>query len=131
MPRSRRKKRKGQSSRRREPKLEFSSFSLGDTDPDAFKKTLLEAARQSVEDFPKTLEKIKGLLRDRDPIGFLASVAMYSLQSFVDAHGNQSRPSIALEQHHVELLQAVLLTLPPSEWGVMPVTADLVEVLYP
>jgi hypothetical protein len=88
------------------------------------------AAKARVEEFPKVLEKLKGLFRDREPIGIVAAATMYGLQGFVSAQGVYQKSPMAVEQHHVELLQAVLLMIPAKEWGSKPVTADVMESVY-
>ncbi|MGO9546731.1 MAG: hypothetical protein ACLPPF_18285 [Rhodomicrobium sp.] len=128
MTRTRKSRRKVQPTNTKPPKLEMSSFSIADHD--TFSRTLKESAQHSVDDFPKTLENLKDLFRDREPTGIVASVAMYSLWRFVDAQGRHQKSPMRLEQHHVELLQAILLMIPAEEWGLKPVTADVMQAVY-
>ncbi len=98
-------------------KIEFFEFSI---DPDKhaeFKANLLEAARAGVAEFPNHLALIKDQLKDSDALGILASLASYGLRAYVSDKGVEQpkKGSIDVEQHHAELLQAILLTIPPEE----------------
>ncbi len=55
---------------------------------------------------------------------------MYGLSRLIDAQGASEKLPIALQQHHIELLQAVLLTVPASEWGASPALADALEMIH-
>src|SRR4030095_8872512 len=130
MPRSHKKKRKAQSSSTKLPKLQLSPMSLGGADHEAFRNALLAAAKASLEDFPRILERLREIFRNRHPLSVVATAAIYGLASFIDAQGSRERSSIALQQHHVELLQAVLLTVPANEWGADPDMADAMEMIH-
>ena len=110
--------------------MEFSRFSLGEASHAQFKKAILDAAKARVGEFPKTLELLKDRFRNHEPTGIMASFAMYALQVFLDAQGRTRRSPLNIEQHHVELLQAVLLMIPPKQWGSFPVTPPVMESVY-
>jgi hypothetical protein len=60
------------------------------------------------------------VLREKYPPGILAVMASYGLQSAISDDGAAKRLNSQLEQHHVELLQALTLMLPFAEWGGLP-----------
>lgn len=70
-------------------KLELSSFSVGGADHDAFVNAVKVAANASVEEFPKTLEKLKELFREREPIGIVAAAAIYGLYGRLHRSGQE------------------------------------------
>jgi len=128
--RSRKRKQKARSTNAKPSELQVTSFSIPEAEHDTFKSTLQKAAQANVDDFPKTLDKLKGLFRDREPTGILASAAMYNLWRFVDSQGVHQKSRVHLDQHHIELLQAVLLMIPAEEWGAKPVTADVMQAVF-
>lgn len=111
-------------------KVEMTSFGVPSEDHAAFKEAVLAAATAGVAEFPKMLERFGKLFRDRDPMGMIASLAMYSLSGFVTARGEFKKSSRDIEQHHVELLQAVMMMVPAKEWGKNPPMADVMQVLH-
>jgi hypothetical protein len=132
MQKNRRHRKRQRASTRREDSsgVEFSTFSISDGNHEHFKKALLNAARETVAAFPTVLELLKDHFRNRDPTGIMASFSMYGLQVSVDAQGRTRKLSPNLEQHHAELLQAVLLTIPSKQWGSFPVSPDIMESVY-
>jgi hypothetical protein len=110
-------------------RLSFETFSIGEKDHPAFKAAMMEAARAGVDAFPTTLERIKEQLRRHDPVGIMASLAGYSLLTSVGQDGAKSKPPTDIMQHHAELLQAIILTIPPDEWGSAPVTPAVMQTV--
>lgn len=87
-------------------------------EPAVIRAALLEMAEQKINEFPKLIEAILQVLREKYPPHILAVVAGYGLQVGVTDEGvAANRLSSTLEQHHVEVLQALTLTLPHEEWG--------------
>jgi len=128
--RDRRRKKQSQATSNKPVKVEMSSFGVPVADYAAFKEAVLAAAKAGVDEFPKVLERFGRLFRDRDPMGMIASISMYSLMGFVTDEGVSKKRSSDIEQHHVELLQAVMMSVPGEEWGTNPPTADAVQVLH-
>jgi len=56
-------------------------------------------------------------------------VAHYGLQVLVDHDGSTRHPS-KLEQHHVELLQAMTLTVPAEDWSSQPSNPAVVQSIF-
>lgn len=89
-------------------------------DRDEFREKMSEAAEAHVARLPEKFASFQQLFREHDPAGLIASVAYYGLQRGMRDDGSMVPASTKLEQHHVELLQAVLLTIPHSEWSGAP-----------
>ncbi|MEE7626520.1 hypothetical protein V3O24_10135 [Methylobacter sp. Wu8] len=78
--------------------------------------------------FQKSLNNIQDLLKAHDPITLLAIISGYGLSVGAGDTGVQSNEGRALiTQSHVEMLQALLLQIPRSDWGTNPVTPDVVQ----
>jgi hypothetical protein len=131
MPRKDRRRRKAVKPATERPvKIEMASFGVPPEQHAAFKAAALAAAIEGVAEFPKMLERFGKLFRDRDPMGMIASLAMYSLSGFVTDRGEIKRSSRNIEQHHVELLQAIMMMIPENEWGKRPPSADVMQVVH-
>ena len=126
----RRRKKRSNATSSKPVKVEMSSFGVPVEDHAAFKEAVLKAAKAGVNEFPKMLERFGKLFRDRDPMGIIASMSMYSLMGFVTDKGVFRKPGREIEQHHVELLQAIMMTVPGDEWGINPPTADVMQILH-
>lgn len=126
----RRRKKQSKATSNKPVKVEMSSFGVPVGDHAAFKEAVMKAAKAGVDEFPKALERFGKLFRDRDPLGLIASISRYSLMGFVTDEGVFRKPSGDIEQHHVELLQAIMMTVPCNEWGKNPPTADVMQVLH-
>jgi len=95
-----------------------------------FKDGLLAVARAGVADFPRLLETIRKQLRKSDPEGILASFASYGLQAHVTRDGVEKKAHPDILQHHAELLQAILLTIPADAWGTGVLTPQVMQTVF-
>ena len=94
---------------------------LSNLDPARLRAGLLHGARTHAEEFPGRLTALLALFRDVSPPHLVATLAAYGLQVGLSENGASSRELMQkIEQHHVELLQALMLTVPISEWGATP-----------
>jgi hypothetical protein len=93
---------------------------LSNVEPAVVKAALLKMADRKIEEFPELLKTILQVLREKHPLDILAVLAGYGLQVRVSDRGVEKLLTSELEQRHVELLQALLLTLPFAEWGELP-----------
>jgi hypothetical protein len=84
---------------------------------DELKAVLLEVADKEIEEFPKLLAALQQLLREKNPLHILSVLAGYGLHAGVSDRGVERRLSSKIEQHHVEMVQALALTLAPGESG--------------
>jgi hypothetical protein len=90
-----------------------------------------EAALAAVADFPKTLELVKDQLRQHDPIDIMACYAGYGLMTTLGSKGGSERKALKdVQQHHAELLQAIMLTIPRDQWGLVPVVPDVMQTVF-
>lgn len=87
--------------------------------------------QEEAESFEPLIESTLSLLRAKDPLQIIATLARYGLQVRVTDDGVRSKSAMSdIEQHHVELLQALLLTLPLEAWGKGPaVPPDITAVM--
>lgn len=83
----------------------------------AFRERLREGAVQYVERIPVLFSTLQRLFRTHDPVGLISTVTIYGLQRSMRADGSTVHHASGLEQHHVELLQAILLSVPYDEWS--------------
>ena len=129
----RNKKRKKQTfaSSATKPSIEFSVFNMPKDDRDNLRSAMHDAAVRSVTEFPETLELVKDQFRSSDPMGVMTSFATYGLMKAVigDTIGHSLAPN-NIQQHHAELLQAVLLTIPFEEWGTKPVLPSVMQTIF-
>ena len=103
---------------------------LDETDLSSLRARSLSKARADVAAGPQRLEELKAGLRRVYPLHVIAVLAGWGLRAGLGPNGVAPRSMIAgLEQHHVELLQAVALTLEPAEWGVQPAEPEDIQAL--
>src|SRR5271166_3487947 len=116
---------------KRKSKIELETFSVSEEDQPKLKAAMHVAALAAVADFPKTLELVKDQFRHHDPIGIMACFAGYGLITTVGSEdGAKQKPLNDILQHHVELLQAIMLTITPDQWGQAPVVPGVMQIVY-
>jgi hypothetical protein len=114
-------KKRGKPRRKSEQGFTLFRHPLSTMDPAAVKTELLKVADRKTEEFPLLIEAILQIFRDKYPPHIMAVMAGYGLQAGVSDAGVSGKRLISkLEQHHLELLQSLLLTLPFDEWGDLP-----------
>jgi len=106
--------------------LTATAHPFNNVDHAALKAALLEHARESRDALPGKVEVVRALLRGRDPIHIVASVASYALRARITSEGVEETGN-PVQQHHVELLQALLLTLPREDWGHLPAEPETIQ----
>ena len=107
-----------------EPMIEFSSIAIQGPRDKKSMATFLKEAEQKVAGFSQTFELVRDQFRQTDPLVIMAIFA-HSLLRDVDRKGVPRIPAVNdLQQFHGELLQAVLLTVPPEEWGAKPLEIE-------
>ncbi|MAN47468.1 MAG: hypothetical protein CMF04_14870 [Hyphomonas sp.] len=110
--------------------LKLSHFGVPPERHAEFKAGIMAAAREAVDAFPKQLETVKGELRRCLPPGALAAFVAYGLQAGLGDDGTQKSLLPNVLQHHAELLQAVMLTMPLDEWGRGPLMPEISQKLF-
>ena len=125
---NRKKRRRGR--KREEAGIEFSSLEISSSDHPDFQRAVREMASIGVDEFPRTLELVKEQFRRFSPPGIMATFATYAFIVGVDESGSEQRALLEdINQHHAELLQAVLLSIPRGEWGQEEPTPEVMQVL--
>ncbi len=110
--------------------LQIIAHPFNGLDPAAVRQALVKLAGQSATKFPELLSGLFDTLRSSYPPQIIATVAAYGLYGGVSDEGVSSRMlTSAIQQHHVELLQALALTLPREEWGTEPATPDVIQAV--
>lgn len=116
---------------RKDSRFKLESFSFGGEDHEKFKAAMQAVALAAVDEFPKTLELVKGQLRAHDPIGIMASFAGYGLMTMIGSKDETGqKPLSDILQHHAEILQAILLSIKLDAWGRAPVTPGAWQVVF-
>jgi hypothetical protein len=95
-------------------------------------KEMLAARRHNLgmeaEAFLRLRRRLRALLQSYYPPHFLAVLAGWGLRTAVGPRGVGNRTMIdGIFQHHVELLQAIALSMPSWEWGEEPASASAIQ----
>lgn len=96
----------------------------------AFKEAVMQAARRRVENLPELFTEFQNMFREFNPTGLLASGAFYGLQRSMNDQGATQSMQHQLEQFQVELLQAIMLTIPETDWATSPSTPRATQKLF-
>ncbi|MET4425771.1 hypothetical protein [Bradyrhizobium sp. RT3a] len=114
-----------------EPGLKLFRHPLSSAEPAAVRAAFLKIAERKTEEFPTLIEAILQGFREKYPPHILAVMAGYGLSAPVsDAGVSAKRLTSKIEQHHIELLQALMLMLPISGWGEPPASpADIQKAI--
>lgn len=110
--------------------FEFGSFGIPPEHHAEFKAAMLEAARAGVAEFPSMLKTVKEQMTSHDPLGIVASYAAYGLRSYVSDTGVEQQKGVQVLQHHAELLQAIILSIPLDQWGDKPVIPPVMQRVF-
>ena len=111
----------------RRPGMTVREVRAEEFDRDTLRKEAIAAAYEATTAFPAYVQRIHEIFRETFPPHVIATISNWSMVRRVGPDGvSLDGPTAGLEQHHVELLQALLLTLGRREWGNEP--ADLNQV---
>lgn len=111
--------------------LTISSFSVPQNDHQKIKDSIISAATSGLSKFPERLEVISDIFKKKNPALVLSCFCFYGLQSFVGKEGVSKKSILnSIQQHHAELLQALMLTIPQDEWGVDPITPKDMQIVF-
>src|SRR6185369_14549859 len=91
---------------------------------------LSELADQHATQFPTTGATIQSFITRLDPYTVLACLAGYGLTNFIDAAGSIAPNRINISAAHVELTQAIALSLAPSNFRYEPPTGKDIGTLF-
>lgn len=104
-----------------------------DIPDDVLARGLLEAGRSYEQEFEESLAKLADLIRSVDPLHLLSVLAVYGLFAGMTETGKIQRkkePETAVQQAHVELAQAVALTIPDDQLCDAPAIPDKVQEIW-
>lgn len=100
---------------------------INNIDKDILKEALLAKAKADKESFPTLLDSFMSHLRNYYPPAIIATIAAYGMQ-FVGNHGVLSKAMAPqVHQHHIEIIMAMALTIPYSEWGSKPPVPEVIQ----
>lgn len=90
---------------------------ISNGDQSELRRAISAMAVQNADQFPKLLDRIKEILKKKDPLQALATLATYGLFADVSDRGvHKTSEILGIHQHHVELLQALIVAMPIEEW---------------
>lgn len=99
-------------------------------EPEELQAQLVEQGLESQRQLPMLLDQVRGLLQRCYPMHLLAVLVINGLQAPVDAQGTASHALMkGVAQPQVELLQALILTLPIGQWGTRPAEPNEIQQL--
>ncbi len=104
-------------------------FGIGDR-YEEFKQAVLKSAREDVEKYPALLDQLFGVLKERMPESVVSTFGFYGTRAMMNDKGETRTLTKGIEQHHIELLQGIALTLPAAEWGEASSTADVMQTVF-
>lgn len=92
----------------RRPDMTVREIKAADVDCEQFRAASVAAAHATIDALPGHLDRIRAMLRTGFPSHILATISNWSMVHRVGADGVAVNSIIAgVEQHHVELLQAL------------------------
>lgn len=130
MPKSRGRKKPFKTTTPRVSGVAFDTLSIGEEKHEEFKDAILSAARKNVAEFPNLIEKLNGIFRETTPDGLLATFGFYGARAAIGSDGATRSLNKDIQQHHIELLQALVLTLPPANWGHGPSHGGIMQHVF-
>lgn len=95
-----------------------------------FKHAALKSANMDVEKYPALLNQLFGVLRKHMPESVLSTFGFYGARATMNDKGQTRSLTHDIEQHHIELLQGMALTLPATEWGKAPPKAEVMQTVF-
>lgn len=108
--------------------LRFYRSALSEIDHEALKASMLAMGEESRTRFPELVTTLLGHLQERYPPHIIATLSCYCLPSMVTDDGVLNRPPVGnIHQHHIEILQALALTLPMERWGDPPANPTVIQ----
>jgi hypothetical protein len=91
---------------------------------------LKSLGEKRAEDFPKELSELKKSILSCDPVQMLGTMSFFGQSAFLKKDGSIEQPKTWIQQHHVELIQALALQSPLSEYAVFPPQPQLIQAIW-
>jgi hypothetical protein len=107
VPRSRGRKKAKPKTPRGNGGVVFQRMSFDGIDREKLKQALLESARESLAEFPGHLAELQRIFRELPQ-----KILFYGAQGSISEKGETRSFAKYILQHHIELLQALMLTVP-------------------
>ena len=131
MGKRKKQRKKARDRNRKKSGITLSKMEISASEHPAFQNAMRKLATANVEAFPNLFELVQEQFRRFEPLGIMSSFARYAFAATSDESGaEQNAMWVDIHQHHVELLQAVLLSVPEQDWGQKPHTAQCIQVLF-
>lgn len=128
MSKKRNKKRNKKRIRKPQPQeLKLFEHPFNEIDKDILKEALIAQAKADEENFPVLLDSLLNNLRTYYPPSIIAILATYGMQSVSDKGISSKAMVTKIHQSHIEILQALTLTIPYSEWGSHPPIPEVIQ----
>lgn len=111
----------------------FLSSPFNEIPPDTLRKAAVEFAKESRVKLKNYFAEVLGLLRSVEPFQTLSLLAFYGLYGSINDRGDRSSflpKKLQFLQPNVELAQALLLTIPPSEVGSDVISHESLQKLF-
>ncbi len=97
-------------------------------DPEIIKGALQEKAKEEADRFPTLINRVQQLFREVYPLHLIAVISQYGLMAFVGDDGVDTiKTGNKIDQHHVEILMAISLTVDSQQWGQEPANPTVVQ----
>ena len=110
------------------PVMVVREIKSSDIDRDAHRTISIDEARKAKDAFPRHMEAILAVFRDAYPPHVVATIACWGLSQPVGPDMVSTKGLIeGIELHHIELLQALLLTLERWDWGHKPASNEQIQ----
>ncbi len=101
---------------------------FSEIDHDAHRLALISNAEEAAASLPLDISILQNLFRSVFPPHLMATIACWGMMSPVGPDGTSGKGLLrGIEQHHIELLQSLLLTIDRLEWGNEPATPIQVQ----
>ncbi|WP_156477968.1 hypothetical protein, partial [Acetobacter malorum] len=95
-----------------------------------FIQMMLKSAHKDVEEYPVLLNELLSILKEKTPADIISTFAFYGARAAIDSRGKIQPLAQEIQQHHIELLQGIILTLPVAEWGYDPFITESMQAVY-
>lgn len=110
------------------PAMVVREFKGSDIDRGAHRASSIDEAWKAKEAFQAHLEAVLAVFREAYPPHVIATIACWGMSQLAGPDMVSTKGLIeGIEQHHIELLQALLLTLERYEWGREPASNQQIQ----
>jgi hypothetical protein len=128
---NRRRPHKGKSRKRKsEQPFTLTHHPFAGLDPRAVKTALTQLASKRTEEFPVLMGRLLDLFHRKNPLQILGTLGAYGLHVSVSDEGVANKSIVSkIQQNHVEVAQALVVSIPITEWGRLPALPDNIQAV--